>query len=60
MPDRECKKRWDRENVKFITTKLFLTKESDKEIADYLKRQESASATVKAALREYMENHKDD
>ena len=60
MPDRECKKRWDKENVRIITTKLFITKETDKAVYDYLKQQESASATIKAALREYMENHKDD
>ena len=58
MPDRECKKRWDRENVRMISAKLFITKEDDKAIYDFLQKQESASAIIKAALREYIENHK--
>ena len=58
MPDRECKKRWDKENVRMVVAKLFITKPEDKAIYDFLQEQESVSGAVKAALKEYMENHK--
>ena len=56
MPDCDAKKKWDKENVLFITTKLFLTKAEDKQIADYLS-DKPRSTVIKAALREYMANH---
>ena len=59
MPDAECKKRWDKANVKMIAAKLFLTKEEDRMVWEYLQEQKSVADTIKTALREYMERHKD-
>ena len=54
MPDCNAKKKWDKENVLFVTTKLFAN--TDKDIIEYLEGKPRAT-TIKAALREYMENH---
>lgn len=54
MPDCDGKKRWDKENVLFVTTKLFAN--TDKDILEFLKDKPRAT-TIKAALREYMANH---
>lgn len=54
MPDYESKKRWDKENVLFVTTKLFAT--TDKDILDFLAGKPRATI-IKAALREYITNH---
>lgn len=55
MPDCNSKKKWDKENVLFVTTKLFAN--TDKDILDFLEGKPRAT-TIKAALREYIENHK--
>ena len=57
MPDGEWKKRWDKENVLFVTTKLFAN--TDKDILEFLKDKPRATI-IKKALREYMENHKEE
>ena len=57
MPDKEAKKRWDKENVLFVTTKLFASTDAD--IIAYLEGKPRATV-IKAALREYMQNHPDD
>lgn len=57
MPDCESKKKWDKENVLFVTTKLFAT--TDKDIIEFLEGK-SRATIIKAALREYIENHKGD
>ena len=54
MPDCNGKKRWDKENVLFVTTKLFAN--TDKDILEFLKDKPRAT-TIKLALREYMANH---
>lgn len=54
MPDKTSKKKWDKENVLFVTTKLFAS--TDKDIRDYLEGK-SRSTIIKLALREYMKNH---
>ena len=62
MPDCEAKKRWDKENVLFVTTKLFRTvgeNKNDQDIIDYLEGK-SRGTVIKAALREYIENHKEE
>ena len=56
MPDCEAKKKWDKENVLFVTTKLFAT--TDKDIIEFLEGKTRA-AVIKAALREYIQNHKE-
>lgn len=57
MPDCEAKKQWDKNNVLFVTTKLFTTTDAD--IIQFLDGKPRAT-TIKLALREYMENHKDE
>ena len=60
MPDSEAKKKWVKENVLKVTFKLFReigAKENDQEIIDYLE-DKNKSEIIKAALREYIENHK--
>ena len=59
MPDCEAKKKWDKANVLFVTTKLFRSvgdSKNDQDIIDYLDGKPRATI-IKAALREYMENH---
>ena len=57
MPDCNAKKEWDKNNVLFVTTKLF--QNTDADIIEFLDGKPRAT-TIKLALREYMENHKDD
>lgn len=62
MADCEAKKKWDKEYVLFVTTKLFRTvgeKTNDQDIIDYLEGK-SRGTVIKAALREYMANHKEE
>ena len=60
MPDAPSKRRWDAENTMVFSIKLMRRTESD--IIDFLNenlsRGISKGATIKAALREYMQNHK--
>ena len=59
MPVSEAQKRatakWQKENTVIITVRL--QKSTDKDILNYLQDKAKAT-TIKAALREYMENHK--
>lgn len=57
MPDAPSKKRWDAENVRVITFKLF--RKNDEDVIDYLEGKNKRD-TICAALREYMENHKEE
>ena len=54
MPDYESKKKWDKENVLFVTVKLFAN--TDKDIREFLEGK-PRSTIIKIALREYMERH---
>ena len=57
MPDSEAKKAWMREHTTMISVKM--VNKSDADILEYL--QGKAKATIiKAALREYIENHKEE
>lgn len=61
MGDAESKKRWDKQNVLFVTTKLFRAvgeSNNDQDIIDFLNGKQRATV-IKQALREYMENHKE-
>lgn len=56
-PDSEAKKAWMRENTTMVTVKM--VNKTDADILEYL--QGKAKATIiKAALREYMTNHKEE
>lgn len=57
MGDSEAKKRWIKENSKIITFKCML--KSDADILAFLQDRPTAP-TIKAALREYIKNHKND
>lgn len=59
MPDSASKKRWDKQNVLFVTVKLFRQvsdRQNDQAIIDYLQG-ESRGTIIKQALCEYMANH---
>ena len=57
MPDSEAKKEWMRKNAKIISIKMMLKGDSD--ILQFLEDKPTAT-TIKLALREYMENHKEE
>ena len=57
MPERESKEKWARENSTKITIK-FLHK-GDADLLEYLGKHAKATV-IKAALREYMQNHPDE
>ena len=57
MKDPKSKIRWDKENVRQVAAKLFLTKEEDRQVWEFLQSQPAMAATIKAALREYMKTH---
>jgi len=62
MADSEAKKRWDKENMVFVAFKLFRgndKRKNDQEIIDFLDGK-NKSEVIKIALREYMENHKEE
>ena len=61
MPDSNYKKQWDKDNVLFVSFKLFKAtgkRENDQEIIDFLSDKVKATV-IKTALREYIANHKD-
>ena len=61
MGDSEYKKNWDKENLIRITFKLFRAtakNENDQEIIDFLEGKVKG-AVIKDALREYIQNHKE-
>lgn len=59
MPDSEAKKRWAKENMLLIGLKLH--RKNDSEIIEYLTEQgDNKQKIIKEAIKEYMENHKDE
>lgn len=60
--DSPAKKAWNKENLIYVGFKLFRPikgKQNDGDIIDYLDGKVKGEI-IKAALREYMENHKED
>lgn len=60
--DSDAKKRWDKENMVFVAFKLFRSlngKQNDQDIIDFLSDKVKGEV-IKAALREYIENHKEE
>jgi len=57
MPDAPSKRRWDAENVRVITFKLF--RKNDEDIIEFLEGKVRGEV-IKTALREYMANHKEE
>lgn len=58
--DSQRKKDWDKEYMVFVAFKLFRATENgnnDQDVIDFLEGK-NKSAVIKAALREYIENHK--
>lgn len=56
MPDSPSKKKWDAANVRIITVKFFRKKDQD--VIDFLEARNRHDA-ICAAIREYMENHRE-
>ena len=54
MADPKSKIRWDKDNVHQVAAKLFMTKDDDREIWEFLQQQPSMAMTIKDALRAYM------
>lgn len=62
MVDSEAKKKWDKDNMVFVGFKLFREvkgKRNDQDIIEFLEGKVRGEV-IKAALREYMENHKEE
>ena len=57
MYESEAKRKWQKENTVFIGVKL--QKSTDADILAFLQDKPNQT-TIKLALREYMENHKED
>jgi len=58
MADPKSKIRWDKDNVHQVAAKLFMTKDDDREIWEFLQQQPSMAMTIKDALRAYMKAQK--
>ena len=62
MADPISKRRWDKENTVLISIKF--QRKTDQDVIDYLNEEMSKGHAkrdvINAALREYMENHKED
>ena len=56
MPDSQAKRDWQKENTVFIGLKL--QKSTDADILQFLDGKVK-QAVIKAALREYIQNHKE-
>jgi len=56
MPDSPSKKRWDKENIVLIAVKF--QRKYDSDCINFLEGKNKRD-TICAALREYMENHKE-
>ena len=54
----KAKADWMKENSKMYGLRVM--KNTERDIFDFLQSAENPSATIKAALREYMENHKEE
>lgn len=57
MYESEAKRKWQKENTVFIGVKL--QKSTDADILKFLEGKQNQT-TIKHALREYMENHKEE
>lgn len=57
MYESEAKRKWQKENTVFIGVKL--QKSTDADILSFLQGKPNQT-TIKLALREYMENHKEE
>ena len=57
MYESEKKRKWQKENTVFIGVKL--QKSTDADILKFLEGKQNQT-TIKLALREYMENHKEE
>ena len=57
MYESEAKRKWQKENTVFIGVKL--QKSTDADILKFLDGKQNQT-TIKLALREYMENHKEE
>ena len=57
MYESEAKRKWQKENTVFIGVKL--QKSTDADILAFLQDKQNQT-TIKIALREYMENHKEE
>ncbi len=60
--DSQRKKDWDKEYMVFVAFKLFRATENgnnDQDVIDFLEGK-NKSAIIKAALREYIEHHKEE
>lgn len=57
MPDAPSKVRWDAENVRIFTVKMFRKTEQD--VIEYLEPKNKRNI-ICAAIREYMANHPDE
>ena len=57
MYESEAKRKWQKENTVFIGVKL--QKSTDADILKFLDGKQNQT-TIKIALREYMENHKEE
>lgn len=57
MPDSEAKKRWDAENVRIFSVKFF--RRTDNDVIEFIEKHNKRNIIL-AAVREYMENHKEE
>ena len=57
MPDSEAKRRWDAENTVLISIKF--QRKTDQDCIDFLEGKNKRD-TICSALREYIENHKEE
>ena len=57
MPDAPSKRRWDAENTFKVTVKF--QKKTDQDVIDFFVGKNKRNI-ICAAIREYMENHKED
>lgn len=57
MSDPESKQRWDAVNTRIFTFKLF--RKTDEDVIQFLEPRNKRN-TICAAIREYMENHKEE
>lgn len=55
-PETEAHKKWVKKNTVFIGIRL--QNNTDKELIEFLSKQESKQGAIRAALREYIANHK--
>ena len=54
----QAKQNWMKENSRTFTIRVMKNTEAD--LLEFLQSEPVPSATIKAALREYMKNHKED